>query len=574
VGTLWLETDEQGTLLRHAPELDDVLATVEPPVRDLARVIESRVDVAAAIQRRAGVVRFGLGRGATRRMFDAVVSPGGRGARLLLTEVDALSGTGELGQVLIAHAERHPDGYAVSDPDGVVLWCDIGFCELVGYRREEVIGAFFATFRSPRTPGAVVSAYNRTLHASGIWAGEMLLRRSDGLDVPAHHSVTLLSDADGRITHHVAVVHGLSRDREVERLRAIDQSVTLISRVMESFANRLNNLAGEIVGEADRAMLSDDPASAGEALARVSLVAAELGEVGRRMLALSASGNALGPADLGQVARDLGELLHVASGGHAVVEVRAPEEGPWVACSPDALVRASIHLALRALDGGGIDAPVVVSGEEDGSDGVLRIGYIPTRAEREALRWLLPDGVAAGPEVNELVTRAYGQGVELRLEEIEDGGAVTIEVRSMLAPHRRLQPGSTEIPADTRWGRLLIAEDNTSLREMMVMALDGLFTDVVQVADADEALAAAERAGGELALLLVDVQLPSGSGLDLLAAVLDRWPDVPAVVASGVAGEGVVRSARAAGARAVLRKPFRLNELRAVVRSVLAGAEW
>lgn len=573
MAALWVETDETGKILRAAPEVQELFASLDPPETSLERVVSARVDVGAAVRRQAGFVRVGLGHGRGRRCFDAVITAGARGAHWVFEAVDPLSGVAELGRVLVSHAEHHPDGFAVSDPDGVILWSDPGFCELVRYSRAEVVGRYFATFRSPQTPRAVVESYNRGLRGGDSWTGEMLLRRSDGVDVPANHAVTLVRDGDGRVTHHVAVVHGLTRDREIERLRAIDHSVTLVSRVMTTFANQLNNLAAQITGEAERALLSDDPASAGEALGRVHAAGATLGELGRRMLTFAAVGSPTGPADLGQVARDLGELLRVVSGGRATVEVRVPEAPVMVACSPDALIRASIHLALRALDGGGPDAPVVVSGDLEGEIGVLRVRYLPTTGEREALKWLLPDGVGASPEMNALIARAYGQGVELRLAEDLDG-SVAIEVHAALAEAVGPEPDTAEATVEARWGRLIVVEDNHALRELMVSALDGMFDEVVQVGDAEDALAAAERHAGRVDLLLVDVQLPGGSGLDLLVSVLDRWPELKAVVASGAAGEGLVRSARAAGARAVLRKPFRLNELRAVVRSVLAGAEW
>ncbi len=573
MAALWVETDDDGKILRSAPEVEALFASLDPPEASLERLVGARVDVAAAVRRRAGFVRVGLGRGRGRCVYDAVITAGGRGAHWVLESVDPLSGAAELGRVLVAHAELHPDGFVVSDPDGVILWSDPGFCTLVRYGRDEVVGRYFGTFRSPHNAPWIVESYNRGLRGGDCWTGEMLLRRSDGADVPAHHAVTLVRDAVGRVTHHVAVVHGLTRDRELERLRAIDQSVTLVSRVMVTFANELNNLAGEISGESERAMLSDDPASAGEALARVHAAGANLGELGRRMLAFAATGNPTGPADLGQVAQDLGRLLLVASGGRAVVEVASPEEPILVACSPDALIRASVHFALRALGGSGPDAPVSVSGEVRGGAGVLRVRYLPTTAEREALRWLVPEGGAASPEVSALLAHAYGQGVELKVVEDVDG-SVAIEVHAALAVQPYHEPETGESTVEVRWGRLLVVEDNPALRDLMVSALGGIFDEVVQVGDAEDALAACERHAGAVDLLLVDVQLPGGSGLDLLVSVLDRWPTMRAVIASGTAGEGMVRSARAAGARAVLRKPFGLSELRAVVRSVLAGAEW
>ena len=83
-----------------------------------------------------------------------------------------------------------------------------------------------------------------------------------------------------------------------------------------------------------------------------------------------------------------------------------------------------------------------------------------------------------------------------------------------------------------------------------------------------------EACDGKVDLLLVDLRMPLRNGLDVVTEAHRRWPSLPAIVASGAAPEGVAQSAMAAGARAVLQKPFKLHELRALVRSVLAGAHW
>lgn len=574
MNALWLEVDDQGQILRRSDDVSALLQAFDPPVTDFVRLLERRTDVRAAVGRRAGVVRFGVGRGRERVTFDAHVSAGGSAALLRLARVSPLQDEAELGQLLVAHTALQTDAWVVTDPDGIVVWCDMSFARLVGYERDEVIGRPARLHRSPQVTPREIASYWRSLYAAGSYSGATLLRRSDGVDVPVHQAVSAIRDGEGRTTHFVTILHDATQARELERLRSLDLAVGLLSRVSGDHAHQLNNLAAEIVGVCDHALLSDDPASAGAAIDRVLGIAGQLGGLGRTMLSLSTSGSGLGPADMGRVARDLAELLSRAAwDGGPRVEVVTPALGPWVACAPDALVRACIHLALRSLDGVAVGSKVQIEALEDYDEGLLRISYMPTSSERAALRWLVPDGALTGPMVNELQARAYGSGVQLEVEDRRDG-QMSICVR---APMAEVVPGpkpARSAGGALSWRRVLVADDNVSLRDLMSVALEGLFTEVIQVSDGEQALGQLEALAGDVDLVVLDLRMPNRNGLEVLEELGRRWPKVRTLVATGAAPDGLARSALAAGARAVLAKPFRLHELRAVVRSVMAGAEW
>jgi PAS domain S-box-containing protein len=572
VGSLWLEVDDRGQMLRRSEAVAHLFDAAVPPVGDLTRIVERRVDVRAAIARRAGLFRFGLGRGAARRTYDADVSAGASGARVRLTPVDALGEEAELGRLLLRHAAGTTDAWLVTDPDGIVLWCDATFAWLVGYEREEVLGRPDRLFRSPNVGPRQVDAYWRALFSMGAYRGRSLLRRSDGVDVPVHLSASAIADPEGRTTHYVIVLRDLRAEEEAERLRAIELAVGLLTRVGGDHATQLNDLATEIVGVCEHALLDDDPASAGEALQRVVGIATRLGDLGRRMQALSVGEGAEPPADMGRVARDLAEVLRRAAGPDGpALTVETTPEGPWVGVAPDALVRASIHLALRSLDGVAPGGGVLVQALEEYDEGVLRIRYTPTPTERAALRALQPGGAVTGPVVNELLARAYGAGVDLRIDEARDG-SVAISVRAPLVEVVSLRPPARHAPAST--ARVaIVADDNDSLRELICVTLGGLFEEAVGVRDGAEALEALRARGASVDLVVLDLRMPHG-GLELLRAVLAEQPDTRVLVVTGAGPEGTTRAALAAGARAVLTKPFHLHELRAVARGVMAGAEW
>lgn len=71
------------------------------------------------------------------------------------------------------------------------------------------------------------------------------------------------------------------------------------------------------------------------------------------------------------------------------------------------------------------------------------------------------------------------------------------------------------------------------------------------------------------ALVVADLRLPDGDGLDVVRAAraMDRPPAV--IVVTGFASEGSRRQALEAGAVAYLKKPFALSELSTLVESAL-----
>ena len=139
------------------------------------------------------------------------------------------------------------------------------------------------------------------------------------------------------------------------------------------------------------------------------------------------------------------------------------------------------------------------------------------------------------------------------------------------APHASAaappSPGAAVAPA-----KLLYVEDDPASLALVeqALALDG--HQVLHASDARSALALARSAAP--ALLLVDIQLPDASGLDLRAWLRDdpALAGLPCIALSAQAAPADLAAAQAAGFGAYLTKPVDVPALRRAVAAALAGA--
>ena len=108
---------------------------------------------------------------------------------------------------------------------------------------------------------------------------------------------------------------------------------------------------------------------------------------------------------------------------------------------------------------------------------------------------------------------------------------------------------------------ILYVEDNHLIRESFAEMLATTERRIVCVADG----AGARKALREhnVNLLMTDVELPDGSGLDVAREALRQNPRLPVIVCSG---DDLRDVARSLGPTAhPLRKPFELDELEALI---------
>lgn len=120
--------------------------------------------------------------------------------------------------------------------------------------------------------------------------------------------------------------------------------------------------------------------------------------------------------------------------------------------------------------------------------------------------------------------------------------------------------------------RILLAEDEDALRNLIMRALTQDGHEVVATADGAAALDALTAAAGAFDLLLTDIKMPLMDGIALALAAARDHPDLTILLMTAYADQRERAHGLEALIHDVIAKPFTLAEIRAAVNDALASA--
>lgn len=113
----------------------------------------------------------------------------------------------------------------------------------------------------------------------------------------------------------------------------------------------------------------------------------------------------------------------------------------------------------------------------------------------------------------------------------------------------------------------LIVDDETDIRELLVMTLERMDIETYSASGIEEAKVLLKQR--QYALCLTDMQMPDGTGLDLVNHISEFYTGLPVAVITAHASTENAVSALKAGAFDYLTKPISLKQLRPVIEFAL-----
>jgi DNA-binding NarL/FixJ family response regulator len=121
--------------------------------------------------------------------------------------------------------------------------------------------------------------------------------------------------------------------------------------------------------------------------------------------------------------------------------------------------------------------------------------------------------------------------------------------------------GTTQMIEGVTSLRVLVVDDHPAFRRALTSAL-GMVGDIEVAGEAGGGVAACHEAEAlEPDVVLMDLSMPDLSGIDAMKKIHEARPELPVVILTAHADEGVEREAREAGASGFLAKGTGLHDL-------------
>jgi CheY-like chemotaxis protein len=153
-----------------------------------------------------------------------------------------------------------------------------------------------------------------------------------------------------------------------------------------------------------------------------------------------------------------------------------------------------------------------------------------------------------------------GRGTTFRISLPKVAPAATDNAKNLLI--------AEGITTDEDKVRILVVDDETHVREVLIEALEGEGCEVVSAPSGEIALALFDQYDGKFDAVFTDIGMPEMSGWELVNEIRERSKTIPLAIVSGWADAISVQTRNAVNADWVIAKPFDINKISKIAEEI------
>ena len=116
---------------------------------------------------------------------------------------------------------------------------------------------------------------------------------------------------------------------------------------------------------------------------------------------------------------------------------------------------------------------------------------------------------------------------------------------------------------------ILTADDSASMRQMVTFTLKGAGYEVVEAVDGKDGLSMISKS--KVDMIITDLNMPNMDGIEMIRNVrtMPQYKFIPIILLTTESQDGKKKEGKAAGATGWITKPFKPEQLLAVIKKVL-----
>ena len=466
--------------------------------------------------------------------------------------------------------------------------------DLLGYTREEVEGQVGIDYVYEEDRNETMATLSRLAAEKSGWSSWTLRwRHKDGSFRDLESSASPILGTEGELLGYRGVARDVTEKRILEEQLRRSQKMDAIGQLAGGMAHDFNNLLSVILNYSsfiedelpDGSALREDVAEISNAGGRAAELVRQLLQFSRKQIVQPV---VLDPNEvIDQSQKMLGRLISE----NIDMQVKLAEDVARVEVDPGQLEQVLVNLVVNAKDAmpeGGRLVIETQNVELDEQYTHLKGDLAPGRYVRIAIT---DSGAGIPADIRSRIfdpfftTKGAGAGTGLGLSTVygivqQANGSVSAYSEPNLGTTFKVYlPASEKDPVDADetpqaeslaggGERLLVAEDEASVREVVVRILEKAGYEVVQAKSGSEALRLLDETARPFDLLITDVIMPEMSGI-----ALSLESGLRTLFISGYTGETILQQGDLVAGDQLLEKPFTRRQLLERVRELLSKSE-
>ena len=495
------------------------------------------------------------------------------------------------------HFDLAPVGMLRLDRHGMILEANILGTKMLGFERAR-LGAMklpFSPMLTSASQGIFHSHLQKALASREMESCEVKLRRQAGKETAVRLQSVASVGHDDALDLLVTLTDLMEREQAeaarlgLERLLFEARGLENIGMIAGGIAHDLNNILHVILGNLELALQVPASEPMRQMLDEADRAARRGTRVSNRFLTFSKGGCPVKQTiDVSEI---LGPAVVLALSGSPLKSVfEIQPDLPPIQVDPGQFAQVIENVALNAREataGAGtlvtrVDTVRLAHSEAGGlpAGDYVRIAFqdhgvgIPEEVQGRIFDVCFttkPRGCGIGLASAKSIVEQHGGAIQVH-SRTGHGSTVTLLVPA--GERSAVPPATPRAPIKMGSGRILLVDDEESIRSVVPMLLAKLGYRCVVACDGAEGCTAYVRAkveGHPFAAVLLDATIPGGLGGEAaLRLLLAADPEARVILSSGYADSEVMEHALRLGFKGRLPKPFDLRDLAEVLSEVVA----